>query len=64
MKITYFKPLVLKVKIDGEADKLGFASSSHAAESEIDAKIRKQLDDFLIYWQQQDGIEVTARFTK
>lgn len=64
MKITYFIPLVLEVKIDGEADKLGFASSSHAAESEIDIKVRKRIDDFLIYWQQQDGVEVTARFTK
>ena len=64
MKIKYFIPLVLEVKINGEADKLGFSSGSHAAESEIDAKIRKRLDDFLIYWAQTNGVEVTARFIK
>ena len=56
MKIKYFTPLVLKVVVKGEADRI--------SEIKINAKIRKQLDDFLIYWQQQDGIEVTARFTK
>ena len=56
MEVKYFLPLVLEVKVKGPKDRI--------FESEVDAKIRKQLDDFLIYWQQQDGIEITARFTK
>ncbi len=56
MKIKYFIPLVLEVDVEGEANLID--------EDEVNAKIKKQADAFLIYFQQQDGVEVTARFTK
>lgn len=57
MKIKYFTPLVLAIEVNGkEADLID--------EDKIRAKIKLRTDEFLIYFQQQDGVEVTARFTK
>ncbi len=70
MEIKYFIPLVLEVKINGEVDRILEREINTQAYQEINVdslirkKIRRRINEFLIYWVQTNGVEVTARFIK
>jgi len=68
MKIKYFIPLVLEVKVSHPRSALLVNNAvDHEFEDEMDEikrKIDVRIEEYLIYWAQTNGIEVTARFTK